>query len=77
VASFDSTPPGADAPGGAIVTDMQTVAVLARAQALGVAAAIVLVVVEDERSGTIAEDAREEAERRAGRAAARALSDRN
>jgi purine-nucleoside phosphorylase len=74
VASFDSTPPAGESPGAAIATDMQTVAVLARARALGVAAATVLVVVEDERPGTISEDAREEAERRAGRAAARVLA---
>jgi len=75
VASFDSTPPAGDSPGPAIATDMQTVVVLARARALGVAAATVLVVVEDGRSGAISEDARQEAERRAGRAAARALGD--
>ena len=74
VASFDSTAPVGDPPGGAIATDMQTVAVLARARTLGVAAATVLVVVENERSGTISEDAREEAERRAGRAAAGVLA---
>jgi uridine phosphorylase len=74
VASFDSTPPVGDAPGRAIATDMQTVAVLARARPLGVAAATVLVVVENEGSGTISEDAREEAERRAGRAAAGVLA---
>ena len=74
VASFDSTPAAGDSLGPAIATDMQTVAILARARALGVAAATVLVVVEDERSEAISEDAREEAERRAGRAAARVLA---
>jgi uridine phosphorylase len=74
VASFDSTPAAGDSLGPAIAADMQTVAILARARALGVAAATVLIVVEDERSEAISEDDREEAERRAGRAAARVLA---
>ncbi len=74
VASFDSAPPTGDSLGPAIATDMQTVAILARGRALGVTAATVLIVVEDERSETIPEDPREEAERRAGRAAAHVLA---
>ena len=74
VASFDSPLPVGDSHGPAIAADMQTVAILACARTLGIAAATVLVVVEDDGPEAISEDAREEAERRAGRAAARALA---
>jgi uridine phosphorylase len=74
VASFDTPPGGAEggAPGAA---DMQTAALLARAKTLGVAAAATLVVVEEAGEPPLADELREEAERRAGRAAAEALSD--
>jgi purine-nucleoside phosphorylase len=81
VASFDSIPtnPGA-LPDAAPVADMQTVAVLARARSLGIAAAAVLVATEsigpppDPSDPSAANDALEIAMKRAGRAAARALS---
>jgi uridine phosphorylase len=71
VVSLDTMPADAGATGEAVAADMQTLAVLARARALGVAAAAVLVVAEpepldDEELGLAAI--------RAGRAAARALS---
>lgn len=60
-------------PAGAVAADMQTVAVLARARELEIAAAALLVVseVSDE---TIADEDLDLAARRAGRAAAKALS---
>jgi uridine phosphorylase len=59
---------------GIAATDMQTVAVLARASELGVAAAAVLVVSAVAGSETLGDAEREAVERRAGRAAASALS---
>jgi hypothetical protein len=53
---------------------MQTVAVLARARALGIAAAAVLVVFESSGAEPISDELRESSERRAGRAAAAALA---
>jgi uridine phosphorylase len=74
VASFDS-PPAAEALGEGIdAADMQTVAVLARAEALGAAAAAVLVAVEVGGRQPLGEERRIEAEKRAGRAASTALS---
>jgi uridine phosphorylase len=75
VASFDM-PPATDARLGAGVaaSDMQTVAVLARATVLGIGAAAVLVVTESATSGAIAEEDREAAERTAGKAATHILS---
>jgi purine-nucleoside phosphorylase len=76
VASFDSaSPAGDDLAEGFAVTDMQTVAVLARGRELGIAAAAVLIVVEAGGSGAIPDEAREDLERRAGRSAAAALAD--
>jgi nucleoside phosphorylase len=73
VASFDSPPHGVAAPAPAVAGDLQTVAVLARAEQLGIATAALLVVAE---AGGVkaAEDALEEAAKRAGRAASQALS---
>ena len=61
-----------DVPEEAVAADMQTVAVLAHAQALGIAAAAVLIVSEvgDER---IESAMLEEAAKRAGQAAAKGL----
>jgi purine-nucleoside phosphorylase len=71
VASYDAMPAGDDGGGG--VADMQTVAVLARARELEIAAAAVLIV--SETSGErLADEALEEAARRAGNAAAKSLS---
>src|SRR4051794_1126384 len=75
VASYDADP-GANAPfaPGVGAADMQTVAILARAGALGVAAAVVLVAVDPLHGPPLSEGLREEAERRAGRAVSRVLS---
>jgi uridine phosphorylase len=74
VASYDSMPGEADAAaGGAIAADMQTVAVLARARELGIAAAAVLIV--SETSGQqLADEKLEGAARRAGNTAMKGLS---
>jgi hypothetical protein len=53
---------------------MQTVAVLARASELRVAAAAVLIATEAAGAADLAEEDRNDAERRAGRAAVAALS---
>ena len=75
VASFDAGP-HANAPfsPGIGAADMQTVAILARAGALGIAAAAVLVAVDSLDGPPLAEDLRENAEKRAGRAASAVLS---
>lgn len=74
VASHDAMPvePGA-APGAAAV-DMQTLAVLASARRLGVAAAAVLIAAETECNGGLGAEQLEQAAGRAGAAAAEALS---
>lgn len=74
VASFDSTPDAGRLGPEVGAADMQTVAVLARARELGVAAAAVLFVAEAPGTDSLDEEERNEAERRAGRAAATALS---
>jgi uridine phosphorylase len=74
VASFDSTPDAGRLGREVGAADMQTVAVLARARELGVAAAAVLFVADTPGAEPLGEEERNEAERRAGRAAAKALS---
>lgn len=75
VASLDSAADGGeDLAEGVAATDMQTVAVLARARDLGIAAAAVLIVVEAGGTGAISDEDREDCERRAGRSAAAALA---
>jgi uridine phosphorylase len=74
IASFDTMPAGAGAAGGAAAADMQTLAVLARAPALGIAAAAVLIVAESEDGETLGGEALEQAATQGGRAAAKALS---
>jgi hypothetical protein len=74
VASFDSAPPAEPLGEGIDAADMQTVAILARAGALGVEAAAVLVAIETAAGGALDEDERADAERRAGQAASDALS---
>jgi len=75
VASFDSAPAaGGPGPEGADVADMQTVAILARAASLGIAAAAALIVVEAAGSEPLSEELREETAKRAGTAAAEVLS---
>lgn len=74
VASHDAMPvePGAGAGAGA--ADMQTLAVLASAHRLGVAAAAVLIAAETERNGALESEQLEQAAARAGAAAAESLS---
>jgi purine-nucleoside phosphorylase len=76
VASFDAMPAGGEpSRAGIAAADMQTVAVLARARSLGIAAAAILIVAETVAgAGQIADAALETAARRAGRAAAEVLS---
>jgi purine-nucleoside phosphorylase len=72
VASLDTMPPDS-VPSGVAAADMQTVAVLARGRELGVMAAALLIV--SEAGGeTIADEELESVAKRAGRAAAKALS---
>jgi uridine phosphorylase len=75
VASFDAHPEE-QAPSPEIVAaDMQTASLLARARSLGIEAAAILIAAETAASGKVLEkDALEVAEKRAGRAAATALS---
>jgi uridine phosphorylase len=74
VASLDAMPAEAAAiPAGAVATDMQTVAVLARGRELGIAAAAVLVVSEAGEE-TLSDEALGSAAIRAGQGAAQALS---
>jgi uridine phosphorylase len=75
VASFDADPATcAPFPAGVEGADMQTVAVLARAAALGMTAAAVLVAVGSTAGESLDEERREEAEKGAGRAASAVLS---
>jgi uridine phosphorylase len=76
VASFDSMPiEAAAAPPGAAAADMQTVAVVARARELEIAAAAALIVVEAGAGGeALGDEVLELAAKRAGSAAAAALS---
>jgi uridine phosphorylase len=75
VESFDAAPEARQPDDGEGAADMQTVAILARAKSLGVAAAAVLIATETRGGDVLAADDREEAERRAGRAASRAILD--
>lgn len=73
VTSLDTMPAPAEVPAEAIAADMQTVAVLARARELGIAAAAILIV--SEASGEQLDDeSLEAAARRAGKAAIKGLS---
>jgi uridine phosphorylase len=74
VASLDTMPATAAAAAGATAADMQTLAVLARARALGIVAAAVLIVVEAEGGAPLGDEELGRAAAHAGRAAARALS---
>jgi len=73
MASLDTTPSAADLPDGAVAADMQTVAILARARELGIAAAALLIVSESSEE-TLGDEDLASAARRAGQAAAEALS---
>jgi uridine phosphorylase len=74
VASFDSPPHLPDLAPGVDAADMQTAVVLARARALEIAAAAVLIVVEGAGAEAIGDEARDEAVKVAGRAAATVLA---
>jgi uridine phosphorylase len=73
VASMDTMPAADDLPPGTAAADMQTVAVLARGQALGIASAALLIV-SDVGEKALSDEQLERAAKRAGRAAAEALS---
>lgn len=72
VASFDDHPPSVE-PEKAIAADMQSAPLLARAQRLGVGVAVLLIVTESVAGDRLTKAELEEAERIAGRAAAKAL----
>lgn len=72
--SLDTMPSEAGATAGAIAADMQTLAVLARAIELDVAAAAVLIVSEARAGGALGKDELDLVATRAGKAAAKALS---
>jgi purine-nucleoside phosphorylase len=72
IASFDLAG-GDQLPAGAAAGDLQTVAVLARAQALGIAAATILIA-ETGADGGLSDETHGAAAKRAGRAAAAVLS---
>jgi len=75
VASLDAMPAAAGAiPDGAGAVDMQTVALLARGEQLGVAVAALLIVSEAAAGERLADEPLEGAAKRAGRAAAAVLS---
>jgi uridine phosphorylase len=75
IASFDHIPhPGEPAPAEVTAADMQTVAVLARARGLRVAAAAVLIVAETTSGEELDDEALQEAAKRCGRAGAATLS---
>jgi uridine phosphorylase len=75
VASVDGAPAAcAPFPAGVGAADMQTVAILARARALGVAAAAVLIAADSLDGPALAEELREDSEKRAGRVVAAVLS---
>ena len=74
VASLDTMPAHPEAAAGAAASDMQTLAVLATARGLDVAAAALLIVTETERGEPLHGERLEETATRAGRAASQALS---
>jgi len=74
VVSLDTLPGDVVEVGGAAAADLQTLAVLARAGALGIAAAAVLIVAETGGRKRIADEKMELAAVRAGKAATGALS---
>lgn len=74
IASLDAHPRGHRVAAPVVAGDMQTAPLLARSRALGVQAAALLIVAESTAADVLAKDALGEAERRAGQAAAAALS---
>lgn len=73
VASLDAMPADLASAAGAPAADMQTLAVLATAERLGIAAAAVLIVAEAEGESSLGDEQLEAAATRAGKAAAQAL----
>jgi len=74
VASLDTMPAHPSAAAGAAAADMQTLAVLATARGLDLAAAAVLIAADVGGGAALADEALEEAAKLAGKAAAEALS---
>ncbi len=74
VASLDTMPAHPEAAAGAAAADMQTLAVLATARRLGVAAAALLIATDAERGETLTGERLDEAAKGLGRAASEALS---
>ena len=74
VVSLDTMPPHPEAAAGAAAADMQTLAVLATARGLGVAAAALLIATDVERGETLTGERLDEAAKEAGRAASEALA---
>ena len=74
IASVDAHPPLPVSAAGALAADMQTASLLARAEALKIGLAVLLIVSEQERGGSLEKEALERQEKRAGKAAAVVLS---
>lgn len=75
IVSVDTVPGAMTASGGgAVAADMQTVAILSRGRALGMATAAILAVVETPEAALLDAEPLEEIAKRAGRAASAALS---
>ena len=74
VASVDAHPRELSPPPGVTAADMQTAPLLARARALQIDAAAVLILAEDASGGRLEKQQLEELEKRAGRAASAVLS---
>jgi uridine phosphorylase len=74
VCSVDAHPGEKPAPAGAMAADMQTAPLLARARALQVEVAALLIVTEARNGEALDDDALEQAEKRAGRLALAGLS---
>lgn len=74
IASFDAHPREREPAASVVGGDMQTAPLLARARVLGVRTATLLIVSETAAGEVLAREGLEQAEKRAGRAAARVLS---
>jgi uridine phosphorylase len=74
IVSLDMLPMAVAPPASAVAADMQTLALLARARDLGIAAAALLIVSEDSAGGVLSDERLAASARRAGRAASAVLS---
>lgn len=74
IVSLDALPATAATADSALAADMQTLAVLARAGELGIAAAVVLIVTEDSAGKTLSDERLEAAAKSLGQAASTVLS---